>query len=26
VTEVLEEAGVEPGDTVLVGEAELEWQ
>jgi GTP-binding protein len=26
VTEALEEAGAEPGDTVIVGEAELEWQ
>ena len=26
ITEVLEEAGIQPGDTVCVGEAELTWQ
>ncbi len=26
VTEALEEAGVAPGDTVIIGESELEWQ
>jgi Obg family GTPase CgtA-like protein len=26
VFEALREAGVQPGDTVLVGERELEWQ
>lgn len=26
ITEALEEAGVAPGDTVIIGESELEWQ
>jgi Obg family GTPase CgtA-like protein len=26
ITTTLEELGVQPGDTVIIGEAELEWQ
>jgi len=26
ITSALEEAGVAPGDTVIIGESELEWQ